>query len=189
MKKIIRLTESELIKLVNKIVTETLETSDMYKDMDMIEIARSQLGVPYKWGYMGPKESDNPGFDCSGFVKWVLKTAGFFNRIDGSLRTDEFNKFAGYVQGQYNSNKIAKIKKPDIKPGDFVYFTHEGDEVMGHVGIITNVSGDDFSMIHAANGGIEEVDNVIEKGWWGDITGYGRFMGTRILPTATVTDK
>lgn len=39
---------------------------------DLIEYAKTFIGVPYKWG------GDNPmtGFDCSGFIQWVLASVG-----------------------------------------------------------------------------------------------------------------
>lgn len=38
---------------------------------DVVDIAMSQLGVPYVWADEDPKGSPTPGFDCSGLIKWV----------------------------------------------------------------------------------------------------------------------
>ncbi len=41
--------------------------------MDLLkEYALSHIGVPYKWGGSNPLE----GFDCSGFVQWLLVSCG-----------------------------------------------------------------------------------------------------------------
>ncbi len=38
----------------------------------LLREAFSYLGVPYKWGGANPIE----GFDCSGFIQWLLMSAG-----------------------------------------------------------------------------------------------------------------
>jgi cell wall-associated NlpC family hydrolase len=39
---------------------------------EVIRYAKAQMNVPYKWGGQNPME----GFDCSGFVQWVLASVG-----------------------------------------------------------------------------------------------------------------
>jgi cell wall-associated NlpC family hydrolase len=145
--------------------------------------ARSQIGVPYKWGGQGPKASQEPpikgssqpGFDCSGFVKWVLKSTGQFNRADGTLDTALYNGFPGHAPGQ--EKRATRVEFADLKPGDLAFFKSDpGFNGAGHVGIVSAVEGGDFNMIHASSSkGIEEAKGVIAKGWWGPIRGYGRW--------------
>ena len=186
MKRVIRLTESDLVRLVKRVITE----SESYDDMTIPEIADTQIGVPYRSGGTRPKDSSNPGFDCSGFAKWILKAAGYFNDENGNLDKTKYNSFPGWVQGQYDSSLIEKIDEPNIQIGDFVYFTHKGDKVKGHVGVITQVYDTDFSMVHASSKrGITQDDDVMKKGWWGKITGYGRFIGERNFPPSAIANK
>lgn len=40
--------------------------------IDLITYAMRFIGVPYKWGGSTPMD----GFDCSGFVQWILESVG-----------------------------------------------------------------------------------------------------------------
>lgn len=42
----------------------------------VIDEATKYLGEPYQWGSKKPSIVDNDGFDCSGYVSWVLKSLG-----------------------------------------------------------------------------------------------------------------
>jgi len=149
----------------------------------VLKYAKSQIGVPYKWGGQRPKASadpvvsgnSSPGFDCSGFVKWVLKSTGQFNKADGTLDTALYSGFPGHAPGQ--EKKAVKVEFTDLKPGDLVFFKSDpGFNGAGHVGIVSAVEGGDFTMIHASSSkGIQEVAGVKAKGWWGPIRGYGRW--------------
>ncbi|WP_459501237.1 enterotoxin EntFM [Bacillus sp. C1] len=77
-------------------------------------IARSLNGSPYKWAGTTPA-----GFDCSGFIYYVLKQAG----DSGSRKT-----VAGYWSSkQHTSNP---------QPGDLVYFSNTtGAGGMTHMGV------------------------------------------------------
>jgi cell wall-associated NlpC family hydrolase len=149
----------------------------------VLKYAKSQIGVPYKWGGQRPKAStdpvvsgnSSPGFDCSGFVKWVLKSTGQFNKADGTPDTALYSGFPGHAPGQ--EKRAVKVEFTDLKPGDLVFFKSDpGFNGAGHVGIVSAVEGGDFNMIHASSSkGIQEVTGVKAKGWWGPIRGYGRW--------------
>jgi len=175
-KKVIRLSESDLVKLVKKIILETepeeSEPSKSGEWEDVLDSAYSQVDkVSYKWGGMTPDGKSGEGFDCSGFVKWTFKDAGKFNNENGELDNEKYNKFPRTAQGQYDNSQ----KVEDIQIGDLVFFTH-GSGVQ-HVGIISQVYDTDFSMVHSSSSqGVTELNNVTANDYWGHrIVGFGRY--------------
>jgi len=106
------------------------------------------VGVRYKWGGNSP----STGFDCSGFVTYVLRQFGI-----SVTRTSS---------GQYKDNG-AHIDKSDLVPGDLVFFSSNGWTVT-HVGIYI---GDD-KFVHASNSRVGVVISNLESDyytrvWWG----------------------
>ena len=90
--------------------------------------AKQYLGVPYKWG-----GSDPSGFDCSGFVYYVLRSQGI-----NVSRTQT----AMYAEG-------TPVSKSNLQPGDVVFFQNTYKAGLSHVGIY--VGGGQF--IHAPSSG------------------------------------
>ena len=93
----------------------------------MIEEAEKHLGTPYVWGGYAPG-----GFDCSGFVSWVINHCG--NGWDYGRRTAEgLRQLCAYVSPE------------EAKPGDLIFFekTYDTDGA-SHVGIYVG----DGMMIH-----------------------------------------
>lgn len=90
--------------------------------------AKQYLGVPYKWG-----GSDPSGFDCSGFVYYVLRSLGI-----NVSRTQT----AMYAQG-------TPVSKSNLKPGDVVFFQNTYKAGLSHVGIYVG----DGQFIHAPSSG------------------------------------
>lgn len=86
--------------------------------LEMIEVAKAQLGKPYVWGAEGPNS-----FDCSGFVYYCLREAGS-NR------------------GRYNAKGYSEVKEwdkiddtDDLEIGDLLFFWSSSRHKIGHVGI------------------------------------------------------
>ena len=132
MKKIIRLTESELIKIVKYIIkeeSEILSADEMVKNVLPLKIAKNQIGKPYKWGDEGPDR-----FDCSGLVSYSFKVP----------RTT--------AVGYFNSSLFKKIDKKNLIPGDLIFFGSLSKP--HHVGIIDTVGsgGVVTKMVHASGG-------------------------------------
>lgn len=95
---------------------------------ELVQFAKSFLGVPYRWGGKDPA-----GFDCSGFVRYVLNHFGA--GIDGSSST--LAESAG--------TEIA-IDTFTMQPGDLIFYANKKGKV-NHVVIYI---GD--GMIIGANG-------------------------------------
>ncbi len=92
---------------------------------EVVKIALSKLGSPYRWAASGPD-----AFDCSGFTMWVYARVGV--SLPHSSRAQ-----IGYGQ---------RVSKADLKPGDLVFF---GRSTIHHVGIY--IGGGDY--VHSPNTG------------------------------------
>jgi len=93
---------------------------------DIVDYAKSFLGVKYTWGGNTPQE----GFDCSGLVKYVYAHFGITTpRVSRSQAT--FGE---------------EVSMNALQPGDLVYF---GRDTVSHIGIY--VGGN--NMIHAPEPG------------------------------------
>ncbi|MCL2045297.1 MAG: SH3 domain-containing protein [Oscillospiraceae bacterium] len=92
----------------------------------IVDYALSFLGSKYVWGGASPS-----GFDCSGFVTYVLKY------FDISVSRT--------AQDQYNNDGLP-VNKSDLSPGDLVFFSSNGSYI-SHVGIY--IGNDEF--VHASS--------------------------------------
>ncbi|MBE0423460.1 MAG: LysM peptidoglycan-binding domain-containing C40 family peptidase [Lutibacter sp.] len=95
----------------------------------LIETASEKLGTRYRSG--GTTYS---GFDCSGLI------FNTFNQIDFTLPR--------------SSNQQAKIgtkvQKSQAQKGDLIFFATNGRGTINHVGMITEIIGDEIKFIHAS---------------------------------------
>lgn len=94
----------------------------------IVATAQQYLGVPYKWGGTDPS-----GFDCSGFVYYVLRCNGI-----NVSRTQT----AMYSEG-------TPVSKENLQPGDLVFFQNTYKAGLSHVGIYVG----DGQFIHAPSSG------------------------------------
>jgi NlpC/P60 family/Transglycosylase SLT domain len=119
----------------------------------VVELARSQIGMPYVWGASDP----HVGFDCSGLVMWVYAQVGV------SLpRT---------AQAQYDAT--TRVSQAAPQPGDLVFFanTYPSADPITHVGIYVG----DGLMVNAENptDGVQEMP--VFSGYWAEhYAGAGR---------------
>jgi cell wall-associated NlpC family hydrolase len=89
-----------------------------------VEVGVAVAGQPYVWN--GKTTS---GFDCSGFVSYVLAQA--MPNLAGSLAMN--------VAGYMDSNLFEDIAEADRKPGDIVIFpAHAG--AVNHIGIVVDAT-------------------------------------------------
>lgn len=109
--------------------------------------AKKYLGAPYVAGGSSPS-----GFDCSGFVYYVLKQVGL-----SPYRTPA----SQYTQGTY----VAKI---NLQAGDVVFFSSNSGNSITHVGIYAG-SG---QFIHAPNSRSTVSFSDLTSGYWAN-TYYG----------------
>ena len=94
----------------------------------IVATAKQYLGVPYKWGGTDPS-----GFDCSGFVSYVLRCNGI-----NVSRT----QVPMYSEG-------TPVSKANLQPGDLVFFQNTYKAGLSHVGIYVG----DGQFIHAPSSG------------------------------------
>lgn len=108
-----------------------LDWSDTkYKDIDeWIKFGKKHLRRTYRNGGVGPY-----AFDCSGFTMYMYKELGYALPHSSSAQSDHGEK----------------IKASHIQPGDLVFYSGSKGSSIGHVGIVIEVTDDDFSFIHAS---------------------------------------
>lgn len=95
---------------------------------DILTTAARLLGSRYVYGGSGPYN-----FDCSGFVSYVFRSAGFNLPHDAEAQ----------------ASLGVSVEKASLQPGDLVFFGYHGSREIGHVGIYAG--GDKF--IHASSSG------------------------------------
>jgi LysM repeat protein len=114
----------ELVEDVPAMSFESLESADQ-----LIAIASEHLGTRYRSG--GIKSG---GFDCSGLMCYT------FSQLDFKLpRTSNEQSRTG-----------KKIKKKQAQKGDLIFFSTNGRGTVNHVGMITEVDGDEIFFIHSS---------------------------------------
>jgi len=109
--------------------TEELATEEPAKIQFLIETASKNIGTRYRSG--GTTIS---GFDCSGLI---FKT---FKEIDFTL-----------PRSSNQQAKIGtKIQKSQAQKGDLIFFATNGSRSINHVGMITEIIGDEIKFIHSS---------------------------------------
>lgn len=98
----------------------------------LIDLAKSFIGVPYKYGGSTP----SVGFDCSGFVKFIYGNFG----VEMPRTTSEIAHIG------------VEIPLDSCKKGDLIVFSgrNKASRPIGHVGIVTSDLCEPVSFIHSA---------------------------------------
>ena len=116
----------------------------------MLEEAEKYLGTPYVWGGSTPET----GFDCSGYVCWVLNESGWD---------------VGRTTANGLWQQATKISEAEAKPGDLVFFEGTYDTPgASHVGIYVG----NGMMISA--GDPIKYSNIHSSYWDKHLLGFGR---------------
>ncbi len=119
------------------------QASTPTKVQSLIQTAHRLMGVPYQRGGTSPTK----GFDCSGFVNFVLAQHG----IDVGRSSPE-----QFKNGQ-------KILRQDLKPGDLVFFSSSRKKNrVTHVGLYLG----DGRFIHAASRHHRIQINALSEDYW-----------------------
>lgn len=118
----------------------------------MIQEAEKYLGRAYVWGGASPET----GFDCSGFVSWVINNCG--NGWNVGRQTAEGLRIS-----------CTAIPASEAKPGDLIFFQGTyNTSGASHVGIYVG----NGMMIHAGNP--IKYSNINTPYWQGHFLSYGR---------------
>lgn len=117
--------------------------------VSIVELASKYLGYPYVWGGTTPQ-----GFDCSGFVYFILRQSGIPITRD--------------LWGQLQSGD--RVAPEELRPGDIVFFQNTYQRGLSHDGIY--IGGGRF--ISA----VDERKGVTVSNMWDSYWGP-RFYGAR----------
>lgn len=103
----------------------------------LIQIASTLIGrIPYEWGGKSDKagfddtwytfdiSSRQKGLDCSGYIQWILRTAG----VDG---WEELVNTGNFL----HSSRLTPIVMQDLKPGDLGLFYPDSNARTNHIGM------------------------------------------------------
>ena len=103
----------------------------------LIAEANKYLGLPYVWGGSKP----GIGFDCSGFVCWVLNHSG----AASVGRTN--------ARGLYKKSTV--VSRENAHPGDLIFFTGARAAEIGHPVTHVGIYVGNGMMLHCAGNGVE----------------------------------
>lgn len=107
----------------------------------ILATAQQYLGTPYVYGGASPS-----GFDCSGFVYYVLKSLGY-----APARTPANQ----YAMGSF-------VSKDNLQPGDIVFFANTAGSGISHVGIYAG----NGQFIHSPNSRSVVSYSDLTTGYW-----------------------
>jgi len=103
-----------LTQSINAKEIKQLSYQQIYSNTFITTIAKSKLGLTYRWGGNGPY-----AYDCSGFTKEVFEKTGI-NIPRNSWKQAEVGK---------------KVSKKHLKKGDLIFFNSKHHFGVNHVGI------------------------------------------------------
>jgi len=138
---------NQLIDAGDTLVTEPEEASRIEV---LLRRAMGLLGTPYRWGGTSP----DSGFDCSGLVNYVFRTALGI----------ELPRVSRDMAGNGE-----KIERAALSAGDLVFFGRRGKRV-DHVGIYVG----NGQFVHAPRTGRDVTVSRLDTGYWA-----GRFLQAR----------
>ncbi len=131
----------------------TLSATEQHEAEKVIQVAKTQLGVPYWWGHQVP----GVGFDCSNFTAWVYRTALGISFSGSSV-------YQRYHVG-------TPVPLSDLQMGDLLFFrTSTNATGGGHVGIYAG-----HGMVIEEGGGYRKVVEVpLATTWMGRALVFAR---------------
>lgn len=119
------------------------EAKKMAENSDLVQLAKSRIGMPYVMGAAGPY-----AFDCSGYIHWLYTTTGkaYYQR--------------GSAQSLYSL--CAPISREELRVGDLLFFTrtYSSRNKVTHAAMYIG----DGLMIHAAGNRVQITP--LSDGYW-----------------------
>ena len=119
-----------------------------------LDSALAQLGKPYVWGAEGPDF-----FDCSGFIYYCLKQAGY--DLDRAT-ADTYSR----------NKKWEYVDKNDLQPGDLMFYYSDDKSDGDHVGHIGIYLGNGYHIHASSDYGCIIICGV--QGWYKSALAFGR---------------
>jgi cell wall-associated NlpC family hydrolase len=145
------LSAADVNQLIEAGVARTAADTDGHGRVQaLLRRAMGLLGTPYRWGGTSP----DSGFDCSGLVGYVFRTA-----LGIELPR---------VSREMASNG-EKVERAALVAGDLVFFGRRGKRV-DHVGIYVG----DGQFVHAPRSGRDVTVSRLDTGYWA-----GKFLQAR----------
>ena len=126
---------------------------------DLLDYAKTFIGVPYRLGASGPER-----FDCSGFTSYVFREFGYH------LPHNSVMQFKDSVPVESFS---------DLRKGDLVFFGARNNiRSIGHVGIVVDVDLERgmFRFIHASTSNGVEIQRSTQPYFMMRYMGAGRVL-------------
>lgn len=139
---------SEVVKKGERTEKRQENTADLSENRlrnEVVEFAEKYVGTGYKYAGKNPQ-----GFDCSGFVCYVMGEHGV--SVAGSSRAQESN---GFPVNPYKS-----------KPGDLIFFRRAKHSDVFHVGIVYSNDRDGLRVIHSTSSRGVVLDNISDNSYW-----------------------
>ena len=151
----------DILKLKSIGGSDLPEVSDA-RIRKFLDIALAQQGKPYLWSEEGPDS-----FDCSGYVYYCLREAGYTSYYPSppykSFYRATANTYSSWSSWQY-------VDKNALQPGDLMfYYAEDNPSRIGHIGIYL---GNGYH-IHASSS-YECVIICRVDGWYEEYLSHGR---------------
>ena len=129
----VQVTTSEVKQ--EEVKVESKENNENSKIDKIVNLAKAQIGKPYRWGAAGPSS-----FDCSGFTTYIYKNGAGISLPRTSVS---------------QSKTGTKISRNNLKTGDLVFFNTSGKGV-SHVGMYIG----DSKFIHSSSSKGIRIDSL-----------------------------
>jgi cell wall-associated NlpC family hydrolase len=127
-----------------------IDTIDYQTDEELIgeiiEFAKLYIGVPYVYGGTTPR-----GFDCSGYVRFVMDNFDIpLTRTSSSM-----------------SEEGEEVPLSEVQPGDLLFFKgrNRNSTRVGHVAMVIEVVSDEIKFIHSA-GNMVKISTFNESNYY-----------------------
>ena len=125
----------------------------------LLDYAKTFIGVPYRLGASGPDQ-----FDCSGFTSYVFREFGYYLPHSSVMQAEQSSTVESFSE---------------LRKGDLVFFGARGSiRSIGHVGIVVDVDLERgmFRFIHASTSNGVEIQRSTSPYFMMRYMGAGRVL-------------